>query len=130
LPPGELCAGFGLALGPLDGVVGLDYPEMEPFEGYEGVSGPSDMGGQVAELPAPGSGYSRTSRLLAPFWSWCAKRSFLLWWARRAFKSAAGPTAGAQRPFCSGLGSQAAKNAHFRKMSELRTLHEELCVKA
>jgi hypothetical protein len=128
-PPSELCAGFELALEPLDGVVGPDYPEMGSFEGYEGVSGPSDMGGPIADLPPPGPGYSRTSRLLASFWSWWARRSFLSWWARRAFRSAAEPAAGAQRPFCSGLGSQAAKSAHFRKMSELHALHKELCVK-
>jgi hypothetical protein len=44
-PSGELCAGFELAPEPLDGVVGLGYPEMGPFEGHEGASGPSDIGG-------------------------------------------------------------------------------------
>jgi hypothetical protein len=117
-PPSELCTGFELAPEPLDGVVGPDYPEMGSFGGYGGVGCPSDMGEQAADLSTPGSGHSRTSRLLASFWSW---------WARRSFKSAAGPAAGSQHPFCSGLSSQAGKSAHSRRINALRPLYNRLC---
>jgi hypothetical protein len=125
-PPGELCAGFELAPEPLDGVVGLDCPEMGSFEGYEGSAVPLIWGSRLLTCRPRGLAIPA----LLGRWRHSGRGGQGAYFCRGGQGAHLSPPPDLPQAlsarFCSGLGS---KSAHFRKTRELRTPHKELCVK-